>query len=346
MKKFLTVFLSLLLVVLFCGACNSTELKKLSLSVGESSISIGDTADSVLEILGDPESIYDSYDGIGIIWRYDSLEITQLDGEIVAISITNTNPYSVCGIRYGDSKESVLEKLSKIGSVKEDDDSASITVEFDGAKGIVGTIEDQVEFNSGISGMTEEELWEFGSVIVLFDENDKVTLVSAYNQICNVNMLTWGEETDSSSILSGLEESIPEPSAEPTPLPTEESAPETVKDESSATESSEGSGSFLMNLPIQEIELSNGLCGKVIVIKDILADLTSEEEFVEFVDARVKDGGYNWFTIDLMDGTGLVFVGSNTSVVSYGEIDTTDGSLLNQIHIYMRSGDSYNIVEE
>lgn len=187
MKKFLTVFLSLLLIVLFCGACNSTELKKLSLSVEESSISIGDAADSVLEILGDPENIYDSYDGIGIIWRYDSLEITQLDGEIVAISITNTNPYSVCGIRYGDSKEAVLEKLSKIGSVKEDDDSASITVEFDGAKGIVGTIEDQVEFNRGISSMSSEELSGFGSVFVLFDENDKVMLVSVYNQVCNAN---------------------------------------------------------------------------------------------------------------------------------------------------------------
>lgn len=186
MKKCALVFLSFLAII-FCSSCGDKELQKLFLSVGENSISIGDTADSVLEILGDPESIYDSYDGIGIIWQYDSLEITQLDGEIVAISITNTNLYSICGIRYGDGKEAVLEKLSKIGSVKEDDDSASIMVEFDEAKGIVGTIEDQVEFNKGISSMSREELSGFGSVFALFDENDKVMLVSAYNQVCNAN---------------------------------------------------------------------------------------------------------------------------------------------------------------
>lgn len=188
MKKSLSIFL-FLVVLLLCSGCSNEESQKLSLSVGEKSISIGDSADSVLEILGDPENIYDSYNGVGIVWQYDNLEITQLDGEIIAIGITNMNPYSICGIRYGDSKGSTLEKLSKIGNVQEIDESASasVTVEFDEAKGISGTIEDQVEFNHSIPDKTEEELRKYGAVFVLFDENDEVMLVNVYNQICNAD---------------------------------------------------------------------------------------------------------------------------------------------------------------
>lgn len=184
MKKSLSIFL-LLVMLLLCSGCSNAESQKLSLSVGEKSISIGDSTDSVLEILGDPENIYDSYNGVGIVWQYDNLEITQLNGEIIAIGITDTNPYSICGIRYGESKEAALEKLADIGHVSEMEGSASVTVEFDEAKGVAGAIEDQIEFNRSIPSMTEEELRKYGGIFILLDENDKVMLVNAYNQVCN-----------------------------------------------------------------------------------------------------------------------------------------------------------------
>lgn len=186
MKKSLSILL-LLVMLLLCSGCSNAESQKLSLSVGEKSISIGDSTDSVLEILGDPENIYDSYNGVGIVWQYDNLEITQLDGEIIAIGITNTNPYSICGIRYGDSKETALENLSKISNVQENGDSASVVVRLGENGTVAEKIDDVVEFNLDISSMKAEELHEYGAVFVLFDENDEVMLVNTYNQVCNAS---------------------------------------------------------------------------------------------------------------------------------------------------------------
>ena len=88
--------------------------------------------------------------------------------------------------------------------------------------------------------------------------------------------------------------------------------------------------------------MSNGTRASVIVGKEVLK-LSTEEEFVSFVDEKIEGKDYSWFTVDLMDGTGLVFAGCNTTVFDYGEIDK-DGALLKSIHTYVRSGDSYELV--
>lgn len=186
MKKLVTTILAVCVAAL-CTACGNAEVQKLSLTVDDQTISIGDDADSVVESLGEPPNTFDSYGGSGTVWQYDDLEITLLNDEIVAIGINGeTSSGSILGIRHGDSKETALEKLADIGHVSEMEESASVTVEFDEAKGIAGTIEDKIEFNRSIPSMTEEELRKYGGIFVLFDEDDKVMLVNVYNQVCNI----------------------------------------------------------------------------------------------------------------------------------------------------------------
>ena len=47
----------------------------------------------------------------------------------------------------------------------------------------------------------------------------------------------------------------------------------------------------------------------------------SEAQFSEFVAARVEGQPYSWFTLDLNDGTGIVFNGCGTIVADYGYLD-------------------------
>lgn len=47
----------------------------------------------------------------------------------------------------------------------------------------------------------------------------------------------------------------------------------------------------------------------------------SEAQFSEFVAARVEGQSYSWFTLDLNDGTGIVFNGCGTIVADYGYLD-------------------------
>ena len=129
-------------------------------------------------------------------------------------------------------------------------------------------------------------------------------------------------------------------------VPQGEANDGTVSSETDTAETSSEStqNTSLLNLPVTEYSMSNGTRASVIVGKEVLK-LSTEEEFVSFVDEKIEGKDYNWFTIDLMDGTGLVFAGCNTTVFDYGEIDK-DGALLKSIHTYVRSGDSYELVEQ
>lgn len=51
------------------------------------------------------------------------------------------------------------------------------------------------------------------------------------------------------------------------------------------------------------------------------ASALTAEEFAAFCEQRVDGSGYNWFTVDFGDGTGLVFTGCNTLIVNYCHLD-------------------------
>lgn len=83
----------------------------------------------------------------------------------------------------------------------------------------------------------------------------------------------------------------------------------------------------LMSCDIIVIDILNGSMDNVIgqraeihTTKDIVENL-SMEEFHEFVESKVLNHGYSWFTINYDDGSGICFAGAKTSVIEYGTLD-------------------------
>ena len=64
-----------------------------------------------------------------------------------------------------------------------------------------------------------------------------------------------------------------------------------------------------------------GTYGFIKAEKDIIEKEVSDADYIEFCNDRVKDSGYNWFTIDFGDGTGIVFTGCIPATGTYGYID-------------------------
>lgn len=46
-------------------------------------------------------------------------------------------------------------------------------------------------------------------------------------------------------------------------------------------------------------------------------DELTAEQFNDFLETKVKGSGYNWFTIDFGDGTGIVFAGCDIEIPTY-----------------------------
>lgn len=89
----------------------------------------------------------------------------------------------------------------------------------------------------------------------------------------------------------------------------------------------------LMDYELTVKDVKNGTGDSVIgkrayirIMKTQLAEITPEN-FVEFVESRVRDSGYNWVSIVCDDGTGICFPGSMVQVADYGKLDA-DGSIV------------------
>lgn len=68
------------------------------------------------------------------------------------------------------------------------------------------------------------------------------------------------------------------------------------------------------------------------------AKAASMEEFTAFVQERVRDSGYNWYSILFEDGTGICFPSCSTSAASYGEVDEEGCVVRTEGDIYLASG--------
>lgn len=116
----------------------------------------------------------------------------------------------------------------------------------------------------------------------------------------------------------------PAPTMAPAETPEPTSAPEPVPTE---TETPGRSDNLLMNASISTAPVMNGAGTAKIGERATawfdaagLANI-SEAQFSEFVAARVEGQSYSWFTLDLNDGTGIVFNGCGTIVADYGYLD-------------------------
>lgn len=123
---------------------------------------------------------------------------------------------------------------------------------------------------------------------------------------------------------SAAEEPASAPASSEESEPTASSA---SSDSLSTAQEPVGETNLLMNTNISERPVMNGFkterigtYGLVMMDKDFLKAY-GEEKFVEYVNTVVAGKDYNWFTIDFGDGTGLVFTGCNTLVITYAELD-------------------------
>lgn len=85
----------------------------------------------------------------------------------------------------------------------------------------------------------------------------------------------------------------------------------------------------LMGLDVVKVPVMNGIGTEqigerayVVAERSVLESEVTPEQFIEFVEKVVGDGNYNWFTIDLNDGTGMQFTG--TALIDYGYLDDED----------------------
>lgn len=84
---------------------------------------------------------------------------------------------------------------------------------------------------------------------------------------------------------------------------------------------------ILMNLPIREGPVMNGFktkrigtYGYIKITKELMKGC-SEQDYIEFITKRVENSGYNWFSIEFEDGTGILFPGCLIYQGEYGKLD-------------------------
>lgn len=83
----------------------------------------------------------------------------------------------------------------------------------------------------------------------------------------------------------------------------------------------------LLNAIIMCADVTNGVGTDVIgqrayivIPKEVLSQI-SESGYVTFLENKIKNSGYNWFSIICDDGTGIVFSNSFTGLGTYGKLD-------------------------
>ena len=81
----------------------------------------------------------------------------------------------------------------------------------------------------------------------------------------------------------------------------------------------EQSDNPLLTCSVVVIDVLNG-SGDTVIGKRVVDGL-SKEQFHEFTENVVLNKGYSWFTINYDNGTGIRYVGAETSVIEYGSID-------------------------
>lgn len=109
----------------------------------------------------------------------------------------------------------------------------------------------------------------------------------------------------------------------------QEEQQDTSKNEENSVKAEDIELNYLKQVTIQERPVMNGLgterigtYGVIKAVKEYVLEVT-EEEYIEFCNDCVRNSGYNWFTIDFEDGTGIFFASSIPETGTYGTISET-----------------------
>lgn len=234
MKKVMSVVLCIVFVACaVCGCSGAASQKfpqKFSFQYGGKEIVLGDNIDKAVEYLGEPEFTTDPDEYDCVLWGYNGVTIKQLDSTIISISISDSQTYQICGIHCGDSHESVVKRLQKLSDkVSDSDDSTMFTAKMSDDATIGESIDMNVPYNESIVVTADpDELWHYGEVSVMYDDNDKVEYISTSILIESTFMPSF----------DGLDSLDDEPTPSPTPAVTATPKPTTEPTEKPAEESS------------------------------------------------------------------------------------------------------------
>lgn len=109
---------------------------------------------------------------------------------------------------------------------------------------------------------------------------------------------------------------------------TEKTTTKKTTEATTTTTSSKKTKNILMDAQIRECPVMNGTKTErigtyayIITDKELLKKTCSEADYIEFLNKRVKDSGYNWFTIVFEDNTGIQYGGSYIYQGTYGKLD-------------------------
>ena len=207
MKKVMSVVLCIVFVACaVCGCSGAASQKfpqKFSFQYGGKEIVLGDNIDKAVEYLGEPEFTTDPDEYDCVLWGYDGVTIKQLDSTIISISISDSQTYQICGIHCGDSHESVVKRLQKLSDkVSDSDDYTMFAAKMNDDATIDESIDMNVPYNESIVVTADpEELWHYGEVSVMYDDNDKVEYISTSILIESTFMPSeeTSDDTESSS---------------------------------------------------------------------------------------------------------------------------------------------------
>ena len=109
---------------------------------------------------------------------------------------------------------------------------------------------------------------------------------------------------------------------------TEKTTTKKTTEATTTTTSSKKTKNILMDAQIRECPVMNGTKTErigtyayIITDKELLKKTCSEADYIEFLNKRVKDSGYNWFTIVFEDNTGIQYGGSYIYQGTYSKLD-------------------------
>lgn len=120
---------------------------------------------------------------------------------------------------------------------------------------------------------------------------------------------------------------------------TSSSSSESVKTDDEPTSANPlMEASLNVQTPTADPSLAKGIKYAYITVTKSELISATQEQFAEFVSARIDGSGYNWVSIVCEDGTGICFTGSSKDYASYGPVDAL-GRVTTSDEMIIRKGD-------
>ena len=146
------------------------------------------------------------------------------------------------------------------------------------------------------------------------------------------DQIQGAENTELLKTMEELKKQIEELKAENTSLKEQLSSSAATSDSDTPSSDSvsttdNGNDQRLLNAILMCADVTNGngtdVLGQrayIVIPKEVLSQI-SENGYANFLENKIKNSGYNWFSIICDNGTGIVFSNSFTGLGTYGELD-------------------------